>query len=90
MTIRENNVLYEPLVPRDKIIFPQVHTKLELVKQFVKALDKEGACFECICKAFAGVTIGKLKNGIYDGPVIRKLIKDQNVITSINELETKT
>ena len=60
------------------------------MKQFFKALDKEGACFECICKAFAGVTIGKLKNGIYDGPVIRKLIKDQNVITSINELETKT
>lgn len=75
MTVRENNVLYEPLVPRDKIIFPQVHTKLELMKQFVKALDKEGACFEYICKAFLGVATKKLKYGIFDGPDIRKLKK---------------
>ena len=65
MTIRENNVLYEPLVPRDKIIFPQVHTKLELVKQFVKALDEEGAC-----KAFPGVATEKLKYGIFDGALL--------------------
>ena len=36
------------------------------------------------------MTIEKLKNGIFDGPDIRKLIKDQNFITSMNELESKT
>ena len=64
MTVGENSVLYEPLVPRDKIIFPPLHIKLGLMKQFVKELDKEGACFEYIRKAFPGVIIEKLKNGI--------------------------
>ena len=36
------------------------------------------------------MTIEKLKNSIFDGPDIRKLIKDQNFITSMNELESKT
>ena len=45
VTVDENNILYEPLVSRDKIIFPTLHVKLGLMKQFVKALDKEGACF---------------------------------------------
>ena len=63
MAIGEHNVLYEPLVPCDKIIFPPLHIKLGLMKQFVKALDKERACFGYICKAFPGVTIEQLKNG---------------------------
>ena len=61
MTVGENNVLYEPLVPRDKIIFPPLHIKLELMKQLVKAVDKEGACFEYMCKEFPGVTIESSK-----------------------------
>ena len=40
MTVGENNVLYELLVPRDKIIFPPLHIKLELMKQLVKAIKK--------------------------------------------------
>ena len=62
---------------------------LGLMKQFVKVLEK-GACLEYICKAFPGVITEKLKNGILDSPDIRKLIKDQNFITSMNELESKT
>ena len=90
MAVGENNVLYEPLVLCNKIIFPPLHIKLELMKQFVKALDKEGACSEYICKRFPGVNIEKLKNGIFNSPDIRKLMKDHNFITSINELESKT
>ena len=90
MTVGEYNALYKPLVPRDKIIFPPLHINLGLMKQFVKALDKEAACFEYICKAFPGVTIEKLKKGIFDGPDIRKLIKDQNFVTSMNKLKSKT
>ena len=44
----------------------------------------------CIYKVFPGLTIEKLKNGIFNGTDIRKLIKDQNLITSMNELESKT
>ena len=38
------NVQHEPLVDRKKIIFPPLHIKLGLMKQFVKALKTE-VCF---------------------------------------------
>jgi len=40
------------------------------MKQFVKALNKDGNCFEYICTEFPGSTIEKLKAGIFDGPQI--------------------
>ncbi|GBN71750.1 hypothetical protein AVEN_92763-1 [Araneus ventricosus] len=36
----EKYVINNPLVGREKIIFPPLHIKLGLMKQFVKALDK--------------------------------------------------
>ena len=54
--------------------------KLWLMKQFVKALDKDGDCFQYICKNFPSLGNGKLKDGIFDGPPqIRQLIRDQNI-----------
>ena len=51
--------------------------KLGLMKQFVKALDKDGDCFNYIAKTFSGLSMEKLKAGIFDGPQIRKLMQDQ-------------
>ena len=49
------------------------------MKQFVKALDQDGDCFnyEYIDKTFPGLSIEKLTPDIFDGPQIRKLMKDQ-------------
>ena len=47
------------------------------MKQFVKALDKDGDCFNYIAQTFPGLSIEKLKKGIFDGPQIRKQIKIQ-------------
>ena len=47
------------------------------MKQFVKALDKDGDCFNYIAKTFPGLSMGKLKAGIFDGPQIRKLMQDE-------------
>ena len=44
-TVGEENVIAEPLLDRSKIIFPPLHNKLGLVKQFVKALYKDGDIF---------------------------------------------
>ena len=35
------------------------------MKQFVKALDKDGDCFNYIAKTFPGLRMEKLKAGIY-------------------------
>ena len=80
-------VIAEPLVSRDKIILPPLHIKLGLMKQLVKALDKEGACFDYICGKFPGLSSEKIKNGIFDGPQIRQLIKDERFITTMNQDE---
>ena len=68
----EKNIQAQPLVERSKIVFPPLHIKLGVMKQFVKALNKEGACFKYICGKFPGLTIEKLKAGIFNGPQIRK------------------
>ena len=72
----EKNIQAQPLVERSKIVFPPLHIKVGIMKQFVKALNKEGACFKYICVKFPGLTIEKLKSGIFNGPQIRKLIND--------------
>jgi hypothetical protein len=38
---RAKNVINNPLVDRDRILFPPLHIKLGLIKQFTKALNKE-------------------------------------------------
>lgn len=81
------NIINAPLVDREKIILPPLHIKLGLMKQFVKALDKHGNCFAYICKSFPGLSIQKLKAGIFDGPKIRKLINDPNFKNNMNNVE---
>jgi len=45
LVVGENNAINEPLVDRDRILLPPLHMKLDLMKQFVKALDKNADGF---------------------------------------------
>ncbi|XP_073532722.1 uncharacterized protein [Phyllobates terribilis] len=85
LTVGASNIVNEPLVDWEKIILPPLHIKLGLMKQFVKALD--GNCFMYICRSFPGLSSEKLKAGIFDGPQIRKLIKDSNFPKEMNDME---
>ena len=42
---KERNVMNDPLVDRDRILFPPLHIKLGLIKECSKALDEDGDCF---------------------------------------------
>ena len=57
------------------------------MKEFVKALEKDGNCFYYICMKFSGLTIEKLKAGIFDGPQVRKLMNDANFCNFMNPAE---
>ena len=81
------NVLAPPLVERSKIVFPLLYVKLVIMKQFVKAFEKDGDCFKYNCMKFPGPTIEKLKAGIFDGPQIRKLMNDANFCNFMNPAE---
>ena len=84
---RAENIINNPLVDRDRILFPPLHIKLGLIKQFTKALDKNGSYFTYLCRTFPGVTIEKLKAGVFDGPQIRQLKRDRNFEESMNRTE---
>jgi hypothetical protein len=56
------------------------------MKQFVKALPK-GKCFKCLCKMFPGLSDAKLKEGIFVGPCIRKLLSDDLFETTMQTVE---
>ena len=55
------------------------------MKEFVKPLKREGKCFEYLEKQFPEISDAKLKEGIFDGPQIRKMLKDENFIKSMNK-----
>lgn len=89
MVVGEKNAIREPLVGRDKIILPPLHIKLGLMKQFVKALDQDGPCFEFIGRKMPGLSTEKLKAGIFDGPQIRQLVNDPGFVDSMSEGERR-
>ena len=76
LTIGDKNV-NKSLVNQDCIILPLLHIKLGLMKQFVKALDKDDDCFNFIPKTFPALSMEKFKNNIFDGLQIHKLMQDQ-------------
>ena len=47
--LQKRNVINDPLVDKDRILFPLLHIKLGLIKQFTKALDKDGDFFTYLC-----------------------------------------
>ena len=88
LAVGDKNIINEPLVSRHRIILSPLHIKLGLMKQFVKALDKHGDCFNYIVKKFPGLSMEKIKAGIFDGPQIRKLIQDQAFTSHMTAVES--
>ena len=84
---KERNVINDPLVDRDRILFQPLNIKLGLIKQFTKALDKDGDYFTYLCQDFPGLTREKLKDGIFGSPQIWQLIRDPEFENSMNEVE---
>lgn len=89
LTPGEKNIIYEPLVDPKNIVFPPLHIKLGLMKQFVKAIDHSGDCFSYICSTFSSLTIEKKKAGIFDGPQIRTLLRDPHFVTTMTTAEAR-
>ena len=81
------NVIYDPIVNRDKIIFSPLHIKLGLMKQFVQALRLNGECFQRLLHTFPGLSYEKIKAGILDGPQIRTLVRDQALVQAMDDKE---
>lgn len=81
------NILHQSLVPINKLLLPPLHIKLGLMKQFVKALDKNKDCFNYICTQFPAITTEKITAGIFTGPQIRKLFTDDKFVNCMTGIE---
>lgn len=89
LEVGKKNVINPNLIDPKKILLPPLHIKLGLMKQFVKALPKDGDAFNYLCSCFLNLSDAKLKEGIFTGPDIRKLIKDENFESVMTSLEQK-
>lgn len=81
------NVLHQPLVDSEKVLLPPLHIKLGLMKNFVKAMDREGEGFSYLKSKFPRISEAKIKEGIFVGPQIRELLKQTCFETKLNEKE---
>ena len=59
------------------------------MKQFVKALYKEGACFKYIQEKFPCMSAEKVKEGVFVEPQIKKLTKDAQFLSTMTNEEKK-
>jgi hypothetical protein len=79
------NVLNNPLVNPEKVSLPPLHIELGLTKNFVEAMDKNGR-FMYLKHKFLMLSDAKIKEGIFVGPQIRELIKDEQFEQQLNEV----
>ena len=87
LNVEEISFINEPLVEREKIVFPPLHIKLANTQY--RELDTESDCFKYLCEVFPGITFEKLKAGNVDGPQTRMLIKDQAFTRAMTDIQTK-
>lgn len=59
----KRNVIAEALVPKEKIFLPPLHIKLGIVKNFIKAMDKNGQAFQHLKTTFPWISEAKIKEG---------------------------
>lgn len=81
------NIKNPPLVQPNNIFLPPLHIKLGLVKNFVKAMDKNCDGFLYLKEKFPKLSEAKIKEGVFIGPQIRQLIKDNIFKEKLSDLE---
>ena len=64
-----------------------MHIKLELAKQFVKALKPTSRAFRHVRQMFPSISEAKVKGDIFVGPQIRKMLASEKLEEQMSDLE---
>lgn len=83
------NVTSEPLIDPKNIFLPPLHIKLGLIKNFVKSMDRNGKGFLYLKQKFPRISEAKIKEGIFVGPQIKEMIKDNEFADNLNTSELR-
>jgi len=76
LKVRKKNVQHPALAEWHKILLLPLHIKLGLMKNFVKAMDQTGSVFKYLAEKFPQLSDEKIKEGVFVGPQIHKLFRD--------------
>ena len=87
LTPAMRNVIHKLLIRPSKVLPPPLHIKLGLMKNFVKALNVKCPAFMYLCRKFPRLTFEKVKAGVFIGPQIRQLFKDQQFEVVLSDKE---
>ena len=85
--VGEKNVKNIPLINSKKVLLPPLHIKLGLIKQFLKALDKDGAAFKYLQNLFTKLSEAKVKGGIFIGPQVKLILKSDEFLETLSAVE---
>src|SRR5277367_5893311 len=86
----KSSVQSKPLVDFNKIFLRPLHIKLGLMKNLIKAMGKANfRGFQYLADKFPRVSPAKLKEGIFVGPQIREVLRDEHFAKSLNAAELK-
>ena len=86
--IGKHDVQHQPLVSSAHVLLLPLHIKLGLMKNFVKAMDRDGDGFKFRKDFFrAKKNDAKLKAGVFVGPEIIKLMQNEEFGARLNALE---
>jgi hypothetical protein len=72
-----------------EVYLPPLYIKLRLIKIFVQAVDEESEGFGYLRQKFPKLIEAKMKEGIFIGPQIKQLFKDQDFSTNLNSTEIR-
>ncbi|UYV74872.1 hypothetical protein LAZ67_12001574 [Cordylochernes scorpioides] len=84
---RHKNIVNPSLIDSENIYLPPLHIKLGLMKNFVKAMDRNASGFGYLKQKCSSISDTKIKEGIFVGPQIRELLQYGNFQNSLNEVE---
>lgn len=73
-----NNIKNQALVDSEKVLMPPLHINLGLIKQFVKAMNKQGQAFQYLHVLFPKLSKAKIEAGIFNGLDVRKMFRSKD------------
>ena len=69
------------------MLIPPLHIKLGLMKNFTKALKNNESAFSYLRQKFPNLSEAKIKEGVFVGLQIRKVVKDPNFDKTLDAIE---
>ena len=87
LTLLQKHVVNTPLINPEKVYLALFHIKLELTKNFIKAMDQNSTGLMYLKDKVPRISDATIKEGVFVGPQIRELIQSVKSEDQLREVE---